>query len=880
MEYTGLNELREKYLSFFVGKGHVRLQSSSLVPHDDKSILLINAGMTPMKKFFTGEMTPPAKRVTTCQKCIRTPDIENVGKTARHGTFFEMLGNFSFGDYFKEEAISWAWEFFTEELEIPKELLHVSVYLDDDEAYDIWTNKMGVDPSHVVRMGKEDNFWEHGAGPCGPCSEIYFDRGPDKGCGRPDCHVGCECDRFVEVWNLVFTQFENDGNGNYTRLAHPNIDTGMGLERLACVMQGADNIFEVDTIQSIMSAVINVAGIKYHENEKADVSLRVITDHIRSTVFMIGDGVLPSNVGRGYVLRRLLRRAARHGKLIGINKPFLADLVSIVIEENSTAYPDLVEKEEYITKVISMEEESFLRTIDAGMGLLTTMTDHIENGILKAKDAFKLQDTYGFPIDLTKEILAEKGLHVDEEGFRSLLDKARQMSRSARKNATAEAWRDTGATLTEIEKTEFICYYEYSSEGTVLAIISDGEKREFITPDDSNAVLILDKTPFYAESGGQTGDKGTITVGETVFQVENTTKTADGIYLHSGSITQGDSIVIGATALAEIDVQSRLATARNHTSAHLLQATLRKTLGDHVTQAGQLVNPQLMRFDFTHFAPLTGDELMQIELDVNNVIMSATPVTTQEMSLDEAKAKGAMALFSDKYGDTVRVVSIGDYSMELCGGTHVQNTGQIGLFHIISESSVAAGVRRIEAVTGTNFLSSVHAAEGLLSNTAHLFKVSNPRMLLEKAQGLLNTVNNTEKELATLRDKIAKQNASDLLHNAVDVNGVNVVIKRIEDNKTDEIKSFIDTVRADNKSIVVIAATVNPKKGTVSFACGCDDEAIARGAHAGKIVKEIAALASGSGGGKPDMAMAGGKDITKTDEALSKALDIVKKYIK
>ena len=651
MKWTGLNELREKYLAFFESKEHLRLPSFSLVPQGDKSILLINAGMTPLKKYFTGEVTPPRKRVTTCQKCIRTPDIENVGKTARHGTYFEMLGNFSFGDYFKHEATAWAWEFFTKVLEIPEELLYVSVYLEDDEAYDIWTKEVGVDPSHMVRFGKEDNFWEHGAGPCGPCSEIYFDRGPDKGCGSPDCKVGCDCDRFIEVWNLVFTQFENDGNNNYTRLANPNIDTGMGLERLACVMQNVDNLFEVDTVQNIMKHIISIAGINYHDDAQKDISLRVITDHIRSTTFMVGDGVLPSNSGRGYVLRRLLRRAARHGRLIGIDRPFLAEVCDTVIAENASAYPNLVEKQDYIKKVIAMEEESFYKTIDLGMGLLNDIIANAKNGVITGENIFLLQDTYGFPVDLTREIAAENNLSIDENKFRTLVEEARQKAKNAKRNAADTDWRNNGVSFKDVAKTEFTGYTDNNTDAVVLALVADGERKDIIN-DGDDAVIVLDRTSFYAESGGQVGDTGVITIGDSTFEVTNTTKDPDGIWLHHGTLS-GDSIKVGDKAVTVYNEEARKAIKRNHTAAHLLQAALREVLGTHVEQAGQLVDADEVRFDFTHFTGMTTEEIRKVEDLVNDVILEANEVINREMPIDEAKAMGAMALFGEKYGDVV-----------------------------------------------------------------------------------------------------------------------------------------------------------------------------------------------------------------------------------
>ena len=672
MEWTGLNELREKYLSFFESKGHLRLPSFSLVPQGDKSLLLINAGMAPLKKYFTGELTPPRKRVTTCQKCIRTPDIERVGITARHGTFFEMLGNFSFGDYFKHEATAWAWEFCTKVLEMPADKIYISVYQDDDEAYDIWTKELGVSPDHMVRLGKEDNFWEHGAGPCGPCSELYFDRGEKYGCGSPTCGVGCDCDRYVEFWNLVFTQFDNDGNNNYTRLKSCNIDTGMGLERLACIMQGVDNLFEVDTVQNIMKHIMQIAGVKYHEDEKKDVSLRVITDHIRSTTFMIGDGVMPSNEGRGYVLRRLLRRAARHGRLLGIDGTFLYKVCETVIKENATAYPNLVEKHDLIVKVIKAEEESFNKTIDTGLNLLENIIAQSDSKVLSGADAFKLQDTFGFPIDLTKELLEERGMSVDIDEYDRLYAQSRAAARAARKDAGAQAWKNSNVSFKDVGATEFVGYTDYSCDAEIKAIVTNGERDEFATA-DSEVVVVLDKTPFYGESGGQAGDTGVIKTDNATLEVTATGKTPDGVVLHIARFISGDSIALGDKVHAQIDVEKREATRRNHTAAHLLQAALRKHLGSHVEQAGQLVNSEEMRFDFTHFSALSGDELKAIEREVNEVILKGIPVETREMPIEEAKKLGAMALFGEKYGDVVRVVSAGDFSVELCGGTHADN---------------------------------------------------------------------------------------------------------------------------------------------------------------------------------------------------------------
>ena len=878
MKWTGLNELREKYLAFFESKDHLRLPSFSLVPQGDKSILLINAGMTPMKKYFTGEVTPPRKRVTTCQKCIRTPDIENVGKTARHGTYFEMLGNFSFGDYFKHEATAWAWEFFTKVLEIPEELLYVSVYLEDDEAFDIWTKEVGVDPSHMVRFGKEDNFWEHGAGPCGPCSEIYFDRGPDKGCGSPDCKVGCECDRFIEVWNLVFTQFENDGKNNYTRLANPNIDTGMGLERLACVMQDVENLFEVDTVQNIMKHIISIAGINYHDDAKKDISLRVITDHIRSTTFMVGDGVLPSNSGRGYVLRRLLRRAARHGRLIGIDRPFLAEVCDTVIAENASAYPNLVEKQDYIKKVIAMEEESFYKTIDSGLVLLNEMMENAKDGIISGEDAFKLQDTYGFPIDLTKEIAEEKNMTVDEEKFRVLVEEARLKAKSAKRNAADTDWRNNGVSFKDVAKTEFTGYTDNNTEAPVLALVADGERKDFIN-DGDDAVIVLDKTSFYAESGGQVGDTGVITIGESTFEVTNTTKDPDGIWLHHGTLS-GDSVKVGDKAVSVYNEEARKAIMRNHTAAHLLQAALREVLGTHVEQAGQLVDANEVRFDFTHFTGMTSEELKKVEDLVNDVILEANEVMNREMPIDEAKAMGAMALFGEKYGDVVRVVKAGDFSTELCGGTHADNTGKLGLFKIVSESSVAAGVRRIQAVTGKNVLKYIDEKNEIIYSAADALKLGNASQLASKTAAVAAELKAKEKEIEALKAEMAKAQSASLLDNAVEMNGIKIISADIGEGGAEKVRAMLDSAKDFGDNIIMIAASVVKEKGTVSFGCMCGKGAIAKGAHAGNIVREIAKIAGGSGGGKPDSAMAGGKDITKVSEAVEKSAEIASSFLK
>lgn len=879
MEWTGLNELREKYLSFFESKGHLRLPSFSLVPQGDKSLLLINAGMAPLKKYFTGELTPPRTRVTTCQKCIRTPDIERVGITARHGTFFEMLGNFSFGDYFKHEATAWAWEFCTKVLEMPADKIYISVYQDDDEAYDIWTKELGASPDHMVRLGKEDNFWEHGAGPCGPCSELYFDRGEKYGCGSPTCGVGCDCDRYVEFWNLVFTQFDNDGNNNYTRLKSCNIDTGMGLERLACIMQGVDNLFEVDTVQNIMKHIMQIAGVKYHEDEKKDVSLRVITDHIRSTTFMIGDGVMPSNEGRGYVLRRLLRRAARHGRLLGIDGTFLYKVCETVIKENATAYPNLVEKHDLIVKVIKAEEESFNKTIDTGLNLLENIIAQSDSKVLSGADAFKLQDTFGFPIDLTKELLEERGMSVDIDEYDRLYAQSRAAARAARKDAGAQAWKDSNVSFKDVGATEFVGYTDYSCDAEIKAIVTNGERDEFATA-DSEVVVVLDKTPFYGESGGQAGDTGVIKTDNATLEVTATGKTPDGVVLHIARFISGDSIALGDKVHAQIDVEKREATRRNHTAAHLLQAALRKHLGSHVEQAGQLVNSEEMRFDFTHFSALSGDELKAIEREVNEVILKGIPVETREMPIEEAKKLGAMALFGEKYGDVVRVVSAGDFSVELCGGTHADNTAKLGLFKIVSESSVAAGIRRITAVTGFGVLNHIENDERIMQSAAAAMKLGNVAELDKRAATLSAEVKAKDRELAELRSEISALKAGSLMDSARQVGGVRLITAEVEVSNPGELRSMCDTARDNGADIVAVFAGVNKEKGTLNFACACGADAIKLGAHAGNIVRETAKIAGGSGGGKPDSAMAGAKDASKADEALAAVDSIVSAMLK
>ena len=876
MEWTSLNDLREKYLSFFESKGHLRLDSFSLVPNGDKSLLLINSGMAPMKKYFTGEVTPPHNRVTTCQKCIRTPDIECVGKTARHGTFFEMLGNFSFGDYFKKEATAWAWEFCTKVLEMPVDKLYVTIYENDDEAFEIWTKQNGVSPDHIVRLGKEDNFWEHGSGPCGPCSEIYFDRGEKYGCGSPDCGPGCECDRFTEFWNNVFSQFDNDGNGNYTELAQKNIDTGMGLERLACIMQDVDNIFEVDTVQNIMKKISEIAGANYHEDDKNDVSLRVITDHVRSSTFMIGDGVIPSNNGRGYVLRRLIRRACRHGRLLGVNEPFLYKVCDTVIKENEVAYPELKDKAELIRKVILAEEESFGKTIDAGLALLDEFIEKMDGNVFSGEDAFKLNDTYGFPLDLTKDILEEKGITVDEDKFNALLANQKSTARAARKDAGADAWKGESVKI-EADKTEFVGYTDFSCDARVVAIVNaDGELVDMLGAGEKGTV-VLDKTPFYAMSGGQVGDSGVIKNGEgNSFIVADTTKNDDSIYLHLGEVARG-VISVGDSVLADINEDRRRSIMRNHTAAHLLQAALRQVLGTHVEQAGQLVDEKEVRFDFTHFNPLTLEELVKVELIVNDFILKAQSVTMQEMPIEEAKKMGAMMLFGEKYGDIVRVVKAGDFSTEFCGGTHVSNSGQLGLFKIVSESSVAAGVRRITAYTGLGVMDYLNKNEMLVKFVASALKTSEGDVD-SRVSAIVAEGKEKDKEIQRLNAELTRLKSADMFSKPVDIDGLELYTGKVEGTTPDALRSMGDDLKAKGDNVVALIAGVNGDKANLVAVCG--KNAIAKGVKAGDLVREIAKLAGGGGGGRPDSAMAGAKDLSKLDDAVAQVEATVKSMIK
>ena len=878
MKKMGLNEIREQFLRFFESKDHLRLPSFSLVPHNDPSVLLINAGMTPLKPYFTGAEKPPRNRITTCQKCIRTPDIENVGKTARHGTFFEMLGNFSFGDYFKKEAIQWAWEFVTEVMGMPEDRLYVSIYEEDEEAFEIWNRDVGIAPERIFRMGKEDNFWEHGTGPCGPCSEIYFDRGPERGCGQPDCTVGCECDRYIEFWNLVFTQFNRQEDGTYTKLEKRNIDTGMGLERLAVIMQDDENPFEVDTIRRILEYVCNKAGVMYGEGDD-DVSIRVITDHIRSTTMMVSDGILPSNEGRGYVLRRLLRRAARHGRLLGIEGPFLHDVAKVVIRESSEAYPELAEKEEYICKVIKTEEDRFAATIDQGIAILNAMIAELKlekKDVLPGDMAFKLHDTYGFPLDLTREIAEEAGLTVDEQGFRAEMEEQKNKARMAIKNKEISAWgQDLAAGIEEDLSTEFVGYESYSSESKILYIILDGEQVDSAQKGEE-VTIILDRTPFYAESGGQVADTGVIAGKDGKVRVNNCNKTGEGLYLHSGIVEEG-IIEKGTPVTATIDVERRLAIARNHTVTHLLHKALRNVLGDHVTQAGSLVEPDRLRFDFRHFSAMTKEEIKQVEEEVNARILDDLEVLVREMPVDEANRIGAIALFGEKYGDIVRVVQAGEYSTELCGGTHLKSTAQAGLFKIVSEGGVAAGVRRIEALTGKGALVYYDEVEDKLENIASVL-ITTPQESLRRVETISAELKAALKEIEQLKAKLASSSFDEVLENAEDVDGVRIVTGRFDQLDMEALRNTCESLRSKaGTGVVVLASALG---GKVSFVAMATKDAVARGIHCGNIVKEAAKAAGGGGGGRPDMAQAGGKDVSKIDEALRLAAEAAKAQIK
>ena len=885
MQWTGLNELREKYLSFFESKGHLRLDSFPLVPKNDPSLLLINSGMAPMKKWFLAQEEPPRHRVTTCQKCIRTPDIERVGITARHGTFFEMLGNFSFQDYFKEEVIPWAWEFLTSDewMAIPKDKLHISVYEEDDEAYDIWTKKVGIAPDHMVRLGKEDNFWEHGSGPCGPCSEIYFDRGPEYGCGKPTCGVGCDCDRYMEIWNLVFSQFDADGKGHYERLARPNIDTGMGLERLACVMQGVGNLFEVDTVQSVLHHVEHIAGKTYGENAKDDISIRVITDHIRSCTFMVSDGILPSNEGRGYVLRRLLRRAARHGRMLGISRPFLVELVETVIQSSESAYPELREHDAYIKKVIGTEEANFARTIDAGMNILNNMIDGLEKAhqhLLKGLDVFKLNDTFGFPLDLTKEIAAEQGIEIDEDGFHAEMKKQKERARAERLKKNISGWSEDLFGGLTVEPTVFTGYETLNDTGVVVALSDEETLTDAIATDEEakdGVLVVLDKTPFYAEMGGQVADNGLLTGPECSLRVLDVKKTPKGYYVHTCVLESG-IVKVGDHLNAQVDKEYRMSVCRNHTATHLLQAALREVLGDHVHQAGSYQDAEITHFDFTHFSAVTPEELARVQKIVNDKIYESMNVTVKEMPIEEAKKLGAMALFGEKYGKVVRVVDIEGWSTEFCGGTHVKNTAQIGGFKIVSESSVAAGIRRIEAVTGRNLLIRANLQEAMLHDVANTLKANNITSLPIRAEAVMAENKAMSKELEEIKAKVAASKVSSLFDNAEEVGGVKIASAYFTGTTGDTLRGMCDTIR-DKAVKPAVAVLVGKAEDKITMAVTVNKLAQEKGLKAGVLVKELSAIAGGKGGGKPDFAMAGLKDETKIDEALASVSAIVKKAL-
>ena len=856
MQNMGLNKIRETFLSFFESKGHLRLPSAPLVPENDKSILLINAGMTPLKPYFTGEQTPPSKRAVSCQKCIRTIDIENVGKTSRHATFFEMLGNFSFGDYFKKEAIAWAWEFCIDVLKLPEEKLYVTVYLEDDEAHEIWEKDVKVNPSHISRLGKKDNFWEHGEGPCGPCSEIYFDRGLENGCGDPDCKPGCECDRFVEFWNLVFTQFDNDGKGNYTKLDTCNIDTGMGLERLACVMQGVDSIFDVDTLKNIMAELSKISSAKYGDSAQTDISLRIVTDHIRSTVFMVSDGILPSNEGRGYVLRRLLRRAARHGKLLGIKKDhFLIELAEVVIRESGEAYPELIEKKDYIKTIIEQEENRFNQTIDSGLVILSELMDKaIAEGKkeIEGKEAFRLYDTFGFPLDLTLEILEEKGMSTNQKDFDACMEEQKTRARQARSLNDTSAWKGNEE-LSGLPETIFVGYSETQAETEILKILNE---------EDNQISIILAKTPFYAESGGQIGDCGKIVKDGAEIKI-STCKKVNGVYLHKGEIINGE-FSEGDKVKAKICTTFRNAVMRSHSAAHLLQHALKTVLGTHVAQAGSYVDNERTRFDFSHFAAMTPEEIKKVEDMVNENILAGLDVKVMEMTLDEAKETGAIALFGEKYGDIVRVVKMGDVSTEFCGGTHVSNTGKIGLFKIISETGISAGVRRIEAITGLNLLHLIEEKDKTLAVVANNLK-TNPSDVAQKAESTVAELKNAIKEIEELNQKISLSKLDDIEKTAEEING-KIFISGAMSAKTDILRNICDQLKDKYQNGVILL--IGDVDGKVNIACGCGKEAIKLGANAGNFAKTAAQTCLGGGGGRPDSATAGGKDASKIPEAI------------
>ncbi len=878
MKSMGVNEIREKFLSFFESKGCLRLGSFPLIPKNDASLLLINSGMAPMKPWFQNPETAPKRRVTTCQKCIRTGDIENVGKTARHGTFFEMLGNFSFGDYFKHEATAWAWEFFTKVMEIPKEKLWISVYEEDDEAKEIWINEVGVDPSHIVKLGKEDNFWEHGTGPCGPCSEIYFDRGEEYGCGSPTCGVGCDCDRFMEVWNLVFTQFDKDEDGNYNPLPNPNIDTGMGLERLAVVMQGVDNLFEVDTVQDVMKHICRIANLEYKKDDKKDVSLRVITDHIRSTVMMVSDGVIPSNEGRGYFLIRLLRRAARHGKLLNINKQFLFEVADTVINCSKDAYPELEEKRDYIKKIIQKEEERFDATIDNGLVVLNGyIEDAKKNGkkALTGEEAFKLHDTYGFPLDLTIEMAEEQGLEVDTDGFNKAMQEQKEAARNAREDGSS--WDGDEIYEFDAEPTVFVGYDTLECEAKVVGIVVEDEGVCDEIIENQNGFIVTDKTPFYAEMGGQTGDVGAISVNGKSAAVVNTTKTADGYYLHEVMV-QLAPIKVGDTVTMAVDKAHRMSVCRNHTATHILDKALRDVLGSHVAQAGSLVEADRLRFDFSHFEAMTPEQIKETERIVNRKILESIDVTVQELPIEEAKKLGAIALFGEKYGDVVRVVSVGDYSVEFCGGTHLTNSAQCGLFKIISEGGVAAGVRRIEAITGQGVLDYIANNDKLIADTAAALKTNLLNEIDKKATSVMAENRDLEKQIDGFKEKMAAAKVNNIMAGIKHIGDINLLTAQVDGMGSDEMKSMADKVKAEVENSVAVMGALTD--GKITFVAMASKDAVKKGVHCGNIIKEITAIAGGRGGGKPDMAQGGGQDASKIDDALARVDEIVAEQTK
>ena len=873
MKKYGLNELRKMYLDFFESKGHLKMNSFSLVPHNDNSLLLINAGMAPLKPYFTGQEIPPRKRVTTCQKCIRTGDIENVGKTARHGTFFEMLGNFSFGDYFKKEAIAWSWEFLTEVLEMDPDRLYPSVYLEDDEAFDIWNKDIGIAKERIFRFGKEDNFWEHGSGPCGPCSEIYYDRGEKYGCGKPDCTVGCDCDRYMEIWNNVFTQFDNDGHGNYTELEHKNIDTGMGLERLASVVQDVDSIFDVDTIEALRNKVCEFAHTTYHEDEEKDVSIRLITDHIRSATFMISDGIMPSNEGRGYVLRRLIRRAARHGRLLGIEGTFLAKLSETVIEGSKDGYPELDEKKEFIFRVLTQEENQFNKTIDQGLAILADMEAKLAesgNKTLAGADVFKLYDTYGFPVDLTKEILDEKGYAIDEAGFKACMEEQRTKARTARKTtnymgADATVYDEIDPAIT----TKFVGYENSTCDSKITVLTTDAVVEAIAEGDE--ATLFVEETPFYATMGGQQGDTGVIqTADGGEFVVKDTIKLKGGKYGHIGTVTKG-MFKVGDTVTLSIDTAKRADTCKNHSATHLLQKALKMVLGDHVEQKGSLVTPDRLRFDFSHFSPMTEEEIAKVEAIVNEEIAKALPVVIKEMPIEEAKKTGAMALFGEKYGDTVRVVNMSDFSVELCGGTHVANTGMITTFKIVSESGIAAGVRRIEALTGAGVFAYYKEIEEKMQEAAALLKAT-PDQLLDKISHTLKEVKELTSENESLKAKLANESLGDVTSDMVAVGDFNVLATSVEGVDMNGLRDLGDQLKTKVSEGIVVIASAND--GKVNLIAMATDGAVKKGAHAGNLIKEVAPLVGGGGGGRPNMAQAGGKNPAGIADAIAKAKEV------